>query len=81
LTEKQKFYNGKKKASSINGEDLTGSLYVEENENRPIFVTLNKVQVQVDQGRQHKPDTPNLIEDKVDMENVIHLHNGILLCY
>ena len=48
-----KIYNGKKKASSINGADLTGCLY-QKNENRPIFVTLYKAQVQVDQGPQHK---------------------------
>ena len=43
----------KKKASSINGADLTGCLY-QKNENRPIFVTLYKAQVQVDQRPQHK---------------------------
>ena len=30
LTKKPKIYNGKKKASSINGAGLTGCLYVEE---------------------------------------------------
>ena len=45
---------GKKKASSINGAHLTGSLYVEKNENRLIFVTFYKAQVQVHQGPQHK---------------------------
>jgi hypothetical protein len=29
LAKTPKIYNGKKKASSINGTDLTGSLYVE----------------------------------------------------
>ena len=29
LTKKPKIYNGKKKASSINGAGLTGCLYVE----------------------------------------------------
>jgi hypothetical protein len=29
LTKKPKIYNGKKKASSINGAGLTGNLYVE----------------------------------------------------
>ena len=42
-----KNYNGKMKTSSINGACITGCLYVE-NENRSIFVTLHKVQVQVD---------------------------------
>ena len=46
----------KKKTSSINGAGLTGCLYVE-NENRPIYVTLHKAQVQVDQGLQHKLDS------------------------
>jgi hypothetical protein len=48
-----KIYNGKKKASSINGAGLSGSLYVE-NENSYVFVTLQKAQVQVDQGPQYK---------------------------
>jgi hypothetical protein len=39
-----------KEASSINGACLTGCPYY----NRPIFVTLYKVQVQVDQEFQHK---------------------------
>ena len=43
-------YNRKNKASSINSAGLTGCL----NENRPIFVTLYKAQVQVDQGPQHE---------------------------
>jgi hypothetical protein len=30
LTKTQKIYNGKKKASSINGAGLTGCMYVEE---------------------------------------------------
>ena len=50
---KPKIYNGKKKASSINGTGLTDSLYVE-NENRSLFVALHKAQVKVDQGPQHK---------------------------
>jgi hypothetical protein len=40
----------KRKASSINDAGLTGCLY----ENRPIFVSLHKAQVQVDQGPHHK---------------------------
>jgi hypothetical protein len=45
--------NGKQKASSINGAGLIDSLYVE-SENRSIFVTLHKAQVQVDQRPQNK---------------------------
>ena len=41
-----------KKASSINGAGLTDCM--QKNENRPIFVTLYKAQVQVNQGPQHK---------------------------
>ena len=41
------------KALSINGADLTGSLYIEKSNQIHIF-TLNKAQVQVDQGLQHK---------------------------
>jgi hypothetical protein len=43
----------KKKASSINGSGLTGSLYVE-NENVTVLDTLYKAQVQADQGPCHK---------------------------
>jgi len=43
----------KKETSSINGAGLTGS-HMKKNENRTIFVTLHKAQVQVDQGPQHK---------------------------
>jgi hypothetical protein len=43
----------KKKASLIDDAGLTGCLNVE-NENRPIFVTLHKAQIQVDQGPQYK---------------------------
>jgi hypothetical protein len=43
------------KVSSINGSGLTGCLYVfKKNENRPIFVTFNKAQVQMNKGPQHK---------------------------
>jgi hypothetical protein len=38
---------------------------MKKNENKPIFVTLYKAQVNVDQGPQRKPDTLNLIEEKV----------------
>ena len=44
----------KKKASSINGAGLTGNLYIGNNENRSVFVTFHKTQVQADQGPQHK---------------------------
>jgi hypothetical protein len=52
---KPKPYNGgkKKKTFSTNGAGLTGCLYVE-NENRSIFITLYKAQVQEDQRPQHK---------------------------
>jgi len=49
LTKQPKIYNGKTKASSINGAGVTACQYVE-NENRPIFVTLNKAQFKMDQG-------------------------------
>ena len=52
-------YNGKKKASSINGAGLTSTL--QKNENRSIFVTIYKpyikftiYKVQLDQGPQSK---------------------------
>ena len=35
------------------------------NANRCIFVTLNKIQVQVDQKPQHKPETLNIMKEKV----------------
>ena len=38
---------------------------MQKNENRPIFVTLNKAQVQVEQGLNIKPDTLKQIEKKV----------------
>ena len=38
---------------------------MQNNENRSIFVTLHQAQVQVDQGPQYKPDTLNLIEERV----------------
>ena len=38
---------------------------MQKNKNRPIYVTLYKAQVQVDQGPQYKPDTLNLVEEKV----------------
>ena len=41
------------KALSINGADLTGSLYIEKSKQILIF-TLNKAQVQVNQRLQHK---------------------------
>ena len=44
----------KKKASSVNGVSLSGSWYVEKNDNRSIFVILQKAQIQLDQGPQHK---------------------------
>ena len=43
---------GEKKASSLSAAGLVGCL--QKNEIRPIFVTLHKAQVQVDQGPQHK---------------------------
>jgi hypothetical protein len=51
-----KIYNGKKKASSVNSAGLIGCIWKNEkkNENRPIFVTLHKAQVQVDRGPQQK---------------------------
>ena len=48
----------------IKGAGITGRKYVEK-ENRSIFVTLHKAQVQVDQGPQHKPDTQILTEEEV----------------
>ena len=62
MTKTPKIYNGKKKASSVNDTGITVCLYVEEN--RPIIVTLHKAQVK-DQGLNTKPDTLNLIEEKV----------------
>ena len=52
LTKKQKIYNGKKKASSINGTYLT--VGTKKNKSRPTFVFMQKAQVQVDQRPQHK---------------------------
>ena len=54
----QKIYNGKKKASSINGAGLTG---ISMQKNNPTCVTLYKAGDQVDQ----ELDTLNLIEEKV----------------
>ena len=53
---------GKEKATSINGAALTGNQYVEK---WKIFVTLHKPQVHVDQNLNIKPDTLNIIEEKV----------------
>ena len=60
LTKKTKICNGKKKASSVNGVAQIGCLYA----NRPIFVTLCKAQIKVDQKSQNKPDTLILKEKK-----------------
>jgi hypothetical protein len=64
LTKKPKIYNGKKKVSLTNGGGLTGYL-MWKNENRSIFITLHKAQVQVDQRPSIKPDISNLIGEKV----------------
>ena len=48
-----KIFNEKKKASSISGNGLTG-VRMQKNENRPVFFTLHKAQIQMDQGPQHK---------------------------
>ena len=65
MTKTPKTYSRVRKVSSINGAGLTGCLYVEKNENRLIFVTLHKAQVQVDQGPQHKTRYTELTEEKV----------------
>jgi hypothetical protein len=48
LTKKPKICNEKKKASSINGADLAGCLYLEKMKIDPLFVILHKAQVQGD---------------------------------
>jgi hypothetical protein len=64
LTKNPKIYNRKK---FFNKWYWFNSLPVYlKNENRPIFITLYKAQVQVDQDLNIKPDTPlNVIEEKV----------------
>lgn len=49
----RKTNNGKNRTSSTNGTGLIGYMHVK-NENQSIFITFHKIQVQVDQGLQHK---------------------------
>ena len=48
LTKKLKIYNGKKKASSINGADITGCQHVEEWKKKSFSLVMHKTQVQMD---------------------------------
>jgi hypothetical protein len=75
LTKKPKIHNGKKKASSIKSAGLTGCLYVEK-WNRPIFVTLHKAQVQVNQGPQHKIRYTESNRRESGKEPWTHWHRG-----
>jgi hypothetical protein len=43
LTKKPKIYNGKKKASAINGADLAGWLYVEKMKIGPYLLPCTKL--------------------------------------
>ena len=70
LIKKPNIDNGK--ASSING---AGSQYVE-NENRPLFVTLYKTQVYVDQGPQHKTRYTEFYRRESGKEPQTHGHRG-----
>jgi hypothetical protein len=55
-------YNGKKRASSINGTSLTGCMYLG---CRPGFVTLHKLKFKWIKDLIINPDTLNLIEEKM----------------
>ena len=58
------------KATSINDPGVTGSLYVEK-ENRYIFVTMHKPQVQVDQAPPHK--TKHTVSNRKESEKALKL--------
>ena len=76
LIKKPKIYNEKKKkAFSINGAGLTGSQYIEK-ENRSIFVTLHKTQVQVDQGPPHKTRYTESNRRENEKEFQTHYYGG-----
>jgi hypothetical protein len=51
--------------SSINGASLTGCLYIEKNENRPIFSLCTKLKSKWIKDLNIKPDALNLIEEKM----------------
>ena len=56
----------KMRAFSTNSVSLTGFLHVEDCKQIHIFLTLQKNLTSVDQSPQVKPDTINLMEQKVD---------------
>jgi hypothetical protein len=68
----KKIYNGKKKASSINGAVLT----VCRKPKIDPFVTLHKAQVQVDQGPQHKTRYTESNRRESGKEPRTHWHRG-----
>jgi hypothetical protein len=59
-----KIYNGKKKASSINGDGLAGCLYYK-NERDPYLVPCTMLKSKWFKDLNIKPNTLNLIEEKV----------------
>ena len=63
MTKRPKIYKGRKKASSINGICLTGSLYVEKI--NPYLSPCTKLKSKWIKDLNIKPDTLNLIEEKV----------------
>jgi hypothetical protein len=70
LTKKPKPYKGIWRISSTNCDGLTGYLHVEE-ENRFIFITQPKMEVQMYQTLTVKPNTVNLYER--NWETVLNL--------
>jgi hypothetical protein len=49
---------------------------MQKNENRPVFVTLHKAQVQVDQGPQHKTRYTESNRKESGKEPRTHWHRG-----
>jgi hypothetical protein len=64
LTKKPKPSSGKKKTSIINGAGLTGGLW--KNENKSILITCTKLTSKWIKDLNTKPNTLNLIEEKVE---------------
>jgi hypothetical protein len=65
LTKKPKIYNGKGKASSINGAGLISCVYVEKMKIEPYLSPCSNLKSKWIKDLNIKPDTLNLIEEKV----------------
>jgi hypothetical protein len=65
LTKKPKIYNGKKKALSLNSAGITGCQYVEKMKRFPYLSACTKLKSKCVKDLNIKPDTLNLIEEKV----------------